>query len=62
MRNCENGTVEKTNFYFLLFLSYKLVIFVLEKYSRIDWIGKLINFNEIPRQASLLNGGPRPSG
>ena len=32
------------------------------KNSRIDWIGKLINFYEIPRQASLLNGGPRPSG
>ena len=27
------------------------------KNSRIDWIGKLINFYEIPRQASLLNGG-----
>ena len=25
-------------------------------------LGKLINFYEIPRQASLLNGGPRPSG
>ena len=32
------------------------------KNSRIDWIGKLINYYEIPRQASLLNGGPRPSG
>ena len=45
-----------------LLLSYKVIIFVLEKNSRIDWIGKLINYNEIPRQASLLNGGPRPSG
>ena len=45
--------------HFFLFISYKLPTFVLEKKSRTDWIGKLIKFYEIPRQASVLNGGPR---
>ena len=49
-------------FYFSLFLSYNLLTFGVENNSRIDWIGKLIKLYEIPRQASVLNGGPRPSG
>ena len=44
-------------------VSFKETLYICcRKNSRIDWIGKLINFYEIPRQASLLNGGPRPSG
>ena len=43
-------------------VSFKETLYICcRKNSRIDWIGKLINFYEIPRQASLLNGGPRPS-
>ena len=45
-----------------LFLQLKIATFVGRKNSRIDWIGKLINFNRKPRQVSFLNGGPRPSG
>ena len=44
-------------------VSFKETLYICcRKNSRIDWIGKLINFYEIPRQASLLNGGPRLSG
>ena len=39
-------------------VSFKETLYICcRKNSRIDWIGKLINFYEIPRQASLLNGG-----
>lgn len=50
-----------------LVLPPKYIIFALDQerlsdISRILSIGKLIKFKQIPRQALIIDGGPRPSG
>ena len=62
MEVLETCEVSSTFFYVFLVSFIETSYLCYRKNSRIDWIGKLIKLYEIPRQASLLNGGPRPSG
>ena len=54
--------LKETKSCFSLFLWWKLTTFVVENIAALIGSGNSSNYYEIPRQASLLNGGPRPSG